>query len=219
MTSQPAFAHVGGACHFRQGPIPRCRSEAGGFDVGNVGPAFADREIADEALEAADRHRFQRLTDDTHAFALAFLRAHASADRGQEVCGGDDVVGGVVLFDDLLDESGDIDAHRAAGDTFGIGTHEAALRFAQCVLETVAAGDFPKLRPRVCGSCSRIGVRACGIVRIVFFLLSPPCVSSNGSGSTRSLRRCANQAAAACAIFDQRSSALRSSSCSVSVSP
>ena len=77
------FRHVGGACHSGRARSHDADPEAGGFDVGNVGPAFADREIADEALEAADRHGFQRLTDDAHAFALAFLRAHASADRGQ----------------------------------------------------------------------------------------------------------------------------------------
>ena len=108
------LGHVGGARHAGGTRADDAHLEAVGLDVGNVRPAFADRHVADEAFEAADGHRLQRLADGAHALALVFLRADAAADRGQQVGVGDDVVGAVeVLVGDLLDEAGDVDSHRA----------------------------------------------------------------------------------------------------------
>ena len=125
--------------------------EARRLDVGNVGPAFGDRHVADEALEPADGHRLQRLADRAHAFALVLLRAHAPAHRRQQVGVGDDVVGAVeVLLRDLLDEAGDVDAHRAAAHAGLVGALEAALGLDQRVFEPVADGDLVEvLRARL----------------------------------------------------------------------
>ena len=53
-----------------------------------------------------------------------------------------------------------------------VGAHQAALRLEQRVLDAGSRRfTSSKLQARSRGSCSCAGVRACGIIRIVFFLL------------------------------------------------
>ena len=116
------------------------------LDVGEVGPAFADRRVTDKAFESADGHRFQRLADGTFAFALVFLWADAATDGRQEAGLRQDVVGTAqILLIDFLDEAGDVDADRTARNTGLVGTHQAAFGFALCVLGPVTAGHFLKV--------------------------------------------------------------------------
>ena len=73
--------------------------------------------VGDKALEAADADGLA--LDAAHAlrFALRLLRADAAADGGQGGGLMNDLIGAlIVLFGDLLDEFGDLDLHRAAGD-------------------------------------------------------------------------------------------------------
>ncbi len=145
------LGHVGRAGHARRARTDDADLEAVGLDVGNVGPAFGDRHVADEALEPADRHRLQRLAHRAHAFALVFLRAHAPAHRRQQVGVGDDVVGAVeILALDLLDEAGNVDADRAAAHAGLVGAVQAARGLDQRVFEPVAAGHLVEvLRPHL----------------------------------------------------------------------
>ena len=73
--------------------------------------------LVHKALEAADADGLA--LDAAHAlrFALRLLRADAAADGGQGRGLMNDLIGAlIVLFGDLLDEFGDLDLHRAAGD-------------------------------------------------------------------------------------------------------
>ena len=99
------------------------------------------------------------------------LRADAAADRRQQVGVGDDVVGAAeILRADLLDELRECRCRpgsrrrRAGPGTAGSARPRAAPPRA-CSRSATSA----KFLARTFGSCSRIGVRSCGIVRIVFF--------------------------------------------------
>ena len=73
--------------------------------------------VGDKALEAADADRLALDAADALRFALRLLRADAAADGGQGRGLMNDLIGAlVVLFGDLLDEFGDLDLHRAAGN-------------------------------------------------------------------------------------------------------
>src|SRR5436190_2120720 len=122
------LGHVGGARHSRRPRADDADLEPARLDVGNIGPAFLDRHVADEALEAADRLRLERFADHAHALALALLRADSPAHRRQQVGVGDRVVGAVeILGRHLADEARDIDADRAAPDARLGGAVEAAV--------------------------------------------------------------------------------------------
>ena len=137
------LGHVGGTRHAGRARADDADLEPVVLDVRNIHPTFADRHVADPALEAADRDRLQRLADGAHTLALAFLRADAAADGRQQVGIGDDVVRAViVLVGDLLDEGGNVDAHRAAAHARRVHAHEAALRLVQRFRERIAERDF-----------------------------------------------------------------------------
>ena len=61
----------------------------------------------------------------------------------------------VIALANLPDERGNVRAHRAAGDAFGIGAHQATLTFAPGILQRVAQsyrGEIPDpLRRRLLG--------------------------------------------------------------------
>src|SRR5262249_865364 len=142
--------HVRRAGHARGTRADDADAERLRIDEGDVGPAFPDGLVAHEALEASDGDGLQRIAHRAHASALVLLRAHASADVRQQVGVGQDVVGPtVILLAELLDEAGDVDAHRAAGNAGLVGAEQAALGFAQRLFHAVAAGHFLEvLRPR-----------------------------------------------------------------------
>ena len=124
------FGHVGRAGHAGRPGTDDADLEAVRLDIGDVAPLLLDGGVADKAFEAADRHRFERLADDADAFALRFLRADAAAHRGQQIAGGDDVVGAAqILGGDRLDEFRNVDVDRAAGDAARLGAQQAALGF------------------------------------------------------------------------------------------
>ena len=88
----------------------RLRLSSRGVDVFTV-------PVSHKALQAANADGFA--LDAAHALALALvlLRADAAADGGQGRGLVNDLIGAlIVLFGDLLDEFGDLDLHRAAGD-------------------------------------------------------------------------------------------------------
>ena len=210
----PGLGHVRGAGHAGRTRADDADPVRSRFDIRDIGPAFRDRLVADPALEASDGHRFQRVADGAHAFALVFLRTDAAADGRQQVGVGQDVVGAAkILLADLLDETGNVDTHRAACDArlFGHSRQRSDSRSASSRLKPQATSE--KFLARTAAGCSRIGVRSCGMVRIVFFLamanpsndsaiirlarpaavihcsglpthaVHPPATSSNGSGS------------------------------------
>ena len=73
--------------------------------------------VGDKTLEAADADGLALDAADALRFALRLLRADAAADGGQGRGLVNDLIGAlIVLFGDLLDEFGDLDLHRAAGD-------------------------------------------------------------------------------------------------------
>ena len=73
--------------------------------------------VGNKALEAADADRLALDAADALRFALRLLRAHTAADGRQRRGLVDDLIGAlVVLLGDLLDEFGDLDLHRAAGN-------------------------------------------------------------------------------------------------------
>ena len=95
------LGHVGRAGHAGRSGADDADPEAVGLDIGNVDPALLDGGVADEAFQAADRDRLERLADRAHAFALGFLRTHAAANRRQQIGVGEDVVGAAeILFAD-----------------------------------------------------------------------------------------------------------------------
>src|SRR5581483_4297750 len=117
--------------------------EARRLDVGHARPALADGHVSDEALEAADRDGLEGLSDRADRLALRLLRAHAAADRREERGVGEDVERAAdVLLADLRDESGDVDADRAAAHARLVGAEKAAVGLAERVRERVAAGDL-----------------------------------------------------------------------------
>ena len=186
--------------------------EAGRFDMRNVAPLFLDGGVADEALQAADRHRLQRLADNADAFALRLLRADAAAHRGQQIAGGDDVVGAAdILGGDRLDEFRNVDVDRAAGNASRLRTHDAALGFVERFGQVIAAIDLfeilhPHLRIELAHRRARLRNGANGFLFLSCHsvnpdlqtdttsrsclacrgdgrrCLYPPSVSSNGSG-------------------------------------
>src|SRR6266567_481944 len=140
------FGHVGGAGHPGRTGTDDADLEFVALDVGQIGPTFGDGAIAYEPLETADRHRLERLPNRAHAFALAFLWTHPPAHRRQQVGRGDHVVGGAeILLTDLLDEAGDVDAHRAATYAGLIRAEQATLCFDQRVLLRVTAGHLREI--------------------------------------------------------------------------
>jgi hypothetical protein len=146
------LGHVGRAGHAGRPGADDADLEPVRLDIGNVDPALLDGGVADEALQPADRDRFERFADRAHAFALVLLRTDPAANRRQQIGVGEDVVGAAeILLGRFLDEAGDVDSHRAAGDAGFVRTHQAALGFAQRVLQAVTAGDLleilgPRLR-------------------------------------------------------------------------
>src|SRR6516162_1194498 len=97
-------------------------------------------------LQPADGDRLKRLADDAHAFTLRLLRADAAADSGQQIAGGNRVVGAAqILVADRLDELRDVDVDRTAGDTARIRAEQAALRFVERFFQRIAAIDFVKV--------------------------------------------------------------------------
>ncbi len=139
----PGLRHVRGAGHAGGTRADDADPEPRGLDVRHVHPALADRHVADEALEPPDGDGFERVADRAHAFALTLLRTHAAADGGKQVRVGDDVVGAVVvLFRDLLDEGGNVDAHRAAAHARLVGALQAPVGLAQRHLHGVPDGDL-----------------------------------------------------------------------------
>ena len=116
------------------------------LDIGDVDPALGDGGVADQAFEAADRDRLQRIADRANAFALVLLRAHPAADGRQEVGPGEGVVGAAkILLAELADETGDVDSDRTAVDTGLLRTQQAAFRFAQRILGAETAGHFGEI--------------------------------------------------------------------------
>ena len=137
--------HVGGAGHAGGAGADDADAEAVGVDVRLLAPALGDGSVADPAFQPADRHRFQRFADGADALALVFLRADAAADRGQQVGASDHVVGAAQVFrDELLDEAGDVDADRAAGDAGRVGAHQAAVGFAQRLVRRCSRRSLPR---------------------------------------------------------------------------
>ena len=163
--------HVGRARHSGRAGADDADLEAVALDVRQVRPALRNGHVTDEALQPADRHRLQRVADGAHAFALGLLRTDASAHRRQQVGVGDRVVRAVeILCGELHDEAGDVDPHRAAAHAGLVGAVEAPLASISASPVSYPRATSSKLRTRTSGACSGIGVRACGIVRIVFFL-------------------------------------------------
>ena len=71
---------------------------------------------------------------------MIFLWAYAAAYGRQKIRPGNDVVcTAKVPFTDPLDESGNIDTNRTAGDALWIGAIEASLRLENCLSLGVAA--------------------------------------------------------------------------------
>jgi hypothetical protein len=148
----PGLGHVGGAGHSGRARADDAYAETARFDVRDVGPAFPDGHISDEALETADGDRLQARADGAGALALCFLRADAAAHRGEQVGVGDDVVGAPeVLLPDLPDEAGDVDADRAAFDACRVRAEQAALGFPQRVLHREHAGDLGEILRTLAG--------------------------------------------------------------------
>ncbi len=186
----PRFCHVRGAGDARRSRPDDRDAEAVTLDVRNVGPAFGNREIADEPLETPDGHRRQGVSHRAHAFALVLLRTDASANRGKQVGPRDDVVGAaVVLLGNSHDELGDVDRDRTPRNANRVRAVEASLRFQQSLLFGVPQTDFVEIAHAFGGRLLGAGVRSCGMVRIVFFgivlLLEPEqwARRSPGNGS------------------------------------
>ncbi len=106
-------------------------------------PSVLERQVSDEAFQAADAHWLQLLADDAQGFALGFLWADAAANGGQHVVSGQDVVGfaEVVVFDGL-DEPRDVDGHWAACGATGILALDASGRFRQRLVLGIAKGHL-----------------------------------------------------------------------------
>ena len=140
------LGHVGGAGHAGRAGANDADLEAVRLDVRDIGPARLDGRITDKALKPPDGHRLQRFTNGTHPFTLVFLWANAATDGRQQTGLGQDVVGAAqVFFVDLLDESGNVDAHRAARHAGLVRAHQAAFRLAHGVVRVVAAGHLFKI--------------------------------------------------------------------------
>src|SRR6516164_1403759 len=145
------FRHVGSAGHAGGTRTDDADLQAVQFDVGNVGPAFGDGQIANKALKPADCHRFERIADNTDAFALGFLRTDPPAHGGQQIGIGDNVVGAaIIFFAYFLDEAGNIDADRTARDARRLQAQQATIRFVERLLERVAAIHLVKIAHPLC---------------------------------------------------------------------
>jgi hypothetical protein len=137
------LGHVGGAGHAGRPRADDAHLEGLRLDVGDVGPALFNRHVAHKTFQPADGHGLQALAHGAHAFALAFLRAHTPTHRRQQVGARDHVVGAVeVLRRHLADETGDVDAHRAATHAGLVGAVQAAFGFHQRLRQAVAHGHF-----------------------------------------------------------------------------
>ena len=102
--------------------------------------------ICDKALKTADADALA--LDAAHAlrFALLLLRADTSADSGQGVCGGDDIISRVkIARGDLGDELRDAHGDGAALTAVRIAAVETALCFVDSHLGGVAEGNLVKI--------------------------------------------------------------------------
>ena len=126
--------------------------EAARLDMRDVGPLLLDGVVADPAFQTADGDWFERLADHADALALRLLRTDAAAHRGQQIAGGDDVIGAAeILGADRFDEFRDIDIDRTAGDAGRVGAQQTAFRLVLRLFQRIAAIDFfeilhPQLR-------------------------------------------------------------------------
>ena len=85
--------------------------------------------VGNKPFQTPDADRLALDAADTFALALALLGADPSADGGEGRGKADDLVGALKIpFGDLFDEIGDLDVHRAAGDTGHIFAVKTALR-------------------------------------------------------------------------------------------
>ena len=91
---------------------------------------------------------------------MAFLWAYPSTDGGQEATLFKDVDRlFIVVVGDGLNEAGNIDAYRAAGNAGGLRAHEATLAFEKRVFFPVAQRHFGLVA--VFGKYARKRVRDC----------------------------------------------------------
>ena len=140
------LGHVGRARHAGGAGSDDADAEQVALDVRNVRPALLDGEVADPPLQPADGHGLERVAYRADALALVFLGAHTPADRRQQVCPRDDVVGSAeILLGDPVNEVRNGDVDRAAADAGLVGAHQAALRFQQRVLDQVAVRDLQEV--------------------------------------------------------------------------
>ena len=102
--------------------------------------------VGDKALKTADADRLTLDAANALRFALRFLRADTAADGGEGGGLVDDLIGAlVILFGDLLDELGDLDLHRAAGNAGMILAVQAACCFVERLLLGIAESDLQKV--------------------------------------------------------------------------
>ena len=114
-----------------------------------LGRRFADVGIVpvgDKALKAADADRLALDGADALALALRLLRADTTADGGKRGGLVDDLIRAlVILFGDLLNEFGDLDLNRAAGNALRILAVQAAGSLVKRLLLGIAEGDLEEV--------------------------------------------------------------------------
>ena len=108
--------------------------------------------VAHHALQLADGDSLALTAQDALALALVLLRAHAAADGRQQVVALDGLErAGPVLFADLADEAGDVDAYRAALHAQGLLAVEAAVGLGDGVLLGKARVDGAEIARALSG--------------------------------------------------------------------
>ena len=116
------------------------------LQVRDICPALLYGQVSNPALEPPDSDRLQGFTDGAYALALVFLWTDTATNGWQQVGVADDVVStAVVLVENFLDKSRNIDLHRTTGYAGWCWAHKAALRFKQSIVRAVADGDFTKI--------------------------------------------------------------------------
>ena len=101
---------------------------------------------AHPAFNPANLYRFQRGSYGTNTFALILLRADPTTHRRQKIGVGQLIVSAAeILFDHLGDETGNVDADRAAFDTGRLRAHQASLAFQDRIVYIEAKRDLVKI--------------------------------------------------------------------------
>ncbi len=140
------LGHIGGAGDAGRTGADDADPQAVRFDIGDVGPTALYGQIADPTLKAPDRHRFEGSADRADAFALVFLGADAATDRRQQIGIAEHVIGlSIVLVDNFLNKTWNINRHRAAANTGGIRAHQASLALEQGILEPITERDLREI--------------------------------------------------------------------------